>query len=70
MEREPVESSNLASVGYDPSTETLEIEFLNGSIYQYVNVPQSVYEQLMQEDSKGGFLNSYIKKNYFASRVG
>lgn len=70
MEREPVESSNLASVGYEPATETLEVEFLNGSIYQYANVPRSMYEQLLQADSKGRFLNLYIKKDYPASRVG
>ena len=25
-----------------------EVEFLNGSIYQYYNVPVNTYEQLMQ----------------------
>lgn len=70
MERYPVVSSNLMSVGYDPTTETLEVEFSSGSIYQYANVPQSMYEQLMQADSKGGFLNFHVKDNYPVSRVG
>ncbi len=39
MNRVPVSSSNLAAVGYDPAGKVLEIEFLNGSIYQYFNVP-------------------------------
>ena len=30
MNREPVSSSNIASIGYDVSSETLEIEFHNG----------------------------------------
>ena len=41
MERQHVNSSNLESVGYDPTTQTLEIEFLNGGLYQYSGVPES-----------------------------
>ncbi len=70
MERYAVASSNNTSVGYDATTETLEVEFLNGSIYQYYNVPPQMYEQLMQEGSKGRFLNTYIKNAYPYSRVG
>lgn len=70
MERYFVASSNIASIGYDKATETLEVEFLNGSIYQYYNVPQNMYEQLIQEGSKGRFLNTYIKNAYPYSRVG
>lgn len=70
MERYLVASSNLSSVGYDPETETLEVEFLNGSVYQYFNVPEIMYERLMQESSKGKFLNAYIKNAFPFSRVG
>lgn len=69
MERNYVASSNIASIGYDEATETLEVEFLNGSIYQYYNVPAVLYEQLMQEGSKGRYLNTYIKNAYPYSRV-
>ena len=53
MLRDPVSSSNIASIGYDPGSETLEIEFTNGSIYQYFNVPAGLHEQLMAAPSKG-----------------
>lgn len=69
MDRNYVASSNLASIGYDESTETLEVEFLNGSIYQYYNIPAGLYQQLMQESSKGRYLNTYIKNAYPYSRV-
>jgi len=69
MERNYVASSNIASIGYDEPSQTLEVEFLNGSVYQYYNVPQGLYEQLMQEGSKGRFLNTYIKNAYPYSRV-
>ena len=70
MERHSVASSNIASIGYYALTETLEVEFLNGSIYQYYNCPESMYDQLMKEGSKGKFLNVYIKNAYPYSRVG
>ncbi len=70
MERYSVASSNISSIGYDAGTETLEVEFLSGAIYQYYNVPQNMYDQLMQAGSKGRFLNTYIKNAYPYSRVG
>ncbi len=69
MDRNYVASSNIVSIGYDEATETLEIEFLSGTVYQYYNVPINMYEQLMQEGSKGRFLNTYIKNAYPYSRV-
>ncbi len=70
MERYSVASSNIAAVGYDGNSQTLEIEFLSGSIYQYYGVPQNMHEQLMRASSKGRFLNTYIKNAYAYSRVG
>ena len=62
MNRATVESSNLASVGYDEITKTLEIEFRSGGIYQYITVPESVYFGLMNADSHGEYFDSNIKK--------
>lgn len=70
MNRAPVASSNIASIGYDPGSETLEVGFTNGSIYQYFNVPSGLNEQFMAAPSKGQFLNTYIKNAYPFSRVG
>ncbi|MER9273604.1 KTSC domain-containing protein [Mesorhizobium sp. M0643] len=70
MIRDPVASSNIASIGYDPDSETLEIEYTNGSVYQYFNVPSALNEQLMAAPSKGQFLNVYIRNGYPFSRVG
>lgn len=62
MERTSVSSSNLRSVGYDPDEETLEIEFHNGGVYQYFNVPHHRYDGLMSASSKGSYFDAYIKK--------
>jgi KTSC domain len=70
IEREAISSTNVASIGYDEQTETLEVEFLNGSIYQYFNVGADLFEQLKAAPSKGQFLNTYIRNAYPYSRVG
>lgn len=70
MDREIVASSNVCSIGYDQASETLEVEFMNGSVYQYYNIPINLYEQFMMSGSKGQFLNVYIRKSYPFSRVG
>lgn len=62
MNRTSVTSSNLASVGYDSTTQTLEIKFLHGSVYQYLNVPLSVYQGLMAASSHGSYFDQNIKK--------
>lgn len=65
MTREYVSSSNIASIGYDATSETLEVEFNNGSVYQYYNVPENLYQGLMSADSKGKYFDAYIKKGGF-----
>lgn len=62
MNRTNVTSSNIRSIGYDPSTQTLEVEFLNGGIYQYSDVPQSTFDGLMAASSHGSYFDKYVKK--------
>lgn len=62
MDRTYVSSSNIASIGYDPMQMILEVEFLNGSIYQYYDVPEALYEGIMAAESHGKYLNEFIKK--------
>jgi len=64
MNRIPVESSNIADVGYEPTTLTLEIGFRNNTVYQYFDVPEVLHEEFMRAASKGIFLNSNIKNHY------
>lgn len=64
MNRQSVESSNLASIGYDAENEILEIEFNHGGVYQYFDVPENVYEELMNADSHGRYFVHNIKDDY------
>ena len=69
MQRIQVESSNIAAIGYDEKFETLEVEFLNGAVYQYFDVPKQIYDGLMSASSHGQYLNQNIKGSYRYSKV-
>jgi hypothetical protein len=61
--RKPVESSSIATVGYDSDTRVLDIEFKeSGEVYRYFDVPLAEYEAFLQASSKGLYLNQQFKK--------
>lgn len=69
VEREPLESSSLASAGYDPETSTLEIEFRHGGVYRYFLVPQSTYRAFQAASSKGRFFVAEIRDRFPYERL-
>lgn len=64
-----VKSSDISSVGYDESKSELHIKYNTGQNYIYHKVPKSVYENLLQADSKGRFVNYQVKKNFTFEKV-
>lgn len=69
MKRQAVESSNLVSIGYDLETSTLEVEFKNEAVWQYFDVPESVWHEFESSESKGKFFGREIKGSYRESKV-
>jgi len=69
VHRLSVESSAVESVGYDPRTRTLEIEYAGGGVYRYFGVPPRAYVLLLRADSIGAYVNRRIKPYYRCARV-
>lgn len=69
MDRISVVSSNIAAIWYDEENLIFEMEFTNGSIYQYVWVPISEYNNLMNASSHGTYFNQYIKNVYSVTKI-
>lgn len=69
VQRSPVRSSSLASVGFSPAHNVLHIEFRSGLVYEYFGVTQCIYEQLLAADSKGAFLNRFVRNRFPFRRV-
>ena len=59
-----VDSTTLRTVGYDAERQLLQIEFHNRSIYQYFEVPATVYEELLKAPSKGACFNRSIRSRF------
>jgi hypothetical protein len=69
MDMIQVDSSNVAAVGYDEGSSTLQVEFNNGAAYQYFDIPESIFEGLRDADSVGAYLAAHIKGSYRYSKV-
>lgn len=69
MDMIQVTSSNIAAIGYDSDSETLQVEFNNGTTYQYFDIPEQIFEGLREAGSVGGYLAAQIKGNYRYSKV-
>lgn len=65
MDHTPVQSSSVASYGYDPATKVLEIKYHgSGRTVKYQNVPYDVQLRLATAKSKGQFVHHVIKARY------
>ncbi len=69
MQLEPVDSSNVRAIGYDPVTQTLRVEFHNGGVYDYSGVPPYKHQELMAAGSKGSHLHNNIKGQHEHRRI-
>ena len=69
MERTAVRSREIAIVGYDPETLTLELVFRRGGVYHYFDVPQETYQRLMSAPSRGIYFDREIKQKFRYAKV-
>ena len=69
MNRISVTSSNIAAIWYDEENLILEVEFLNGGIYQYTWVPVNEYNNLMSASSHGSYFAQNIKNVYPVTKI-
>ena len=69
MQRLPVQSRALKSVGYDTEGRLLELEFSSGGLYQYYDVPEFTYRALMHAKSKGRFFQTSIDRKFRCEEV-
>ena len=69
MNRAAVQSRDIAIVGYDGETATLEVTFRGGGVYRYNNVPERTYVDLMTSGSHGIYFNRNIKEKFSYAKV-
>ena len=64
MRREAVRSSAIQAIGYDLQNRILEIEFINGRVYRYFDVPEFLYRGFKVARSKGEYFNTRIDARF------
>lgn len=65
-----VDSSNIEAIGYDSDNQELHVRFLkSGETYVYYSVDEWVYQEFMQADSKGIYLNTNIRNAFQCSKL-
>lgn len=69
VDRKRVQSSVVVSIGFDAMSNTLEVEFRNGGLYRYLDVPKQVYWRFVSAESHGEFLNTEIKDRFTERKV-
>lgn len=69
MQRQKVESSDIVEVGYDSDVKILEVMFYGGRTYQYANIPENVYSELISAESIGGYFNTHIRDQYPHAKI-
>jgi hypothetical protein len=70
LQRQPVSSSRIISIGYDETAQVLEIQFRDAGIYQYIGVPNRIYQDFVVVVSKGRFYDGVIKGKYLCRKTG
>ncbi len=69
MLRQVVSSQIIHSVGYDAVARVLEVQFRNGWIYQYDDVPSATYAALMTAPSHGKYLKRHVVDGFVTRRI-
>jgi len=69
MRRQQISSTAIDSVGYDVTTNTLEVEFASGEVYRYLGVPSAEALRLLNAESPGAYLNELIKPRFDAVHI-
>ncbi len=68
--RKPLKSSKLRAAGYDEGRRVMQIEFVNGDIYEYSSVSSELYRQLMASPSPNSFFEDKIEETFSGKRIG
>lgn len=66
---QPVRSSQIKAIGFDAATKKLAVQFNNGNVYQYADVPPETFTQMATAESIGKFFGANIKGKFEFERM-
>ena len=69
MQTVSLNSTTLKTAAYRNYSQVLELEFCSGALYHYLGVCQSIYEQLLEAESKGRYYNQHIRNRFTFTKI-
>jgi hypothetical protein len=66
---QPVNSSNVAELGYDLNSQNVYVRFLNATLYIYKGVPEAEFNSLLNAPSIGSYLHRNFKNVFPYERI-
>ena len=69
MQRKPVKSSAIRSIGHDPEKHILEIEFTSGGVYQYHDFTPEHFSSFKTATSIGGHFAKHIQGKHPMTKI-
>jgi hypothetical protein len=70
LERQPVKSRILRSMGYEDKEKILEIEFQNGLVYQFLEVPPKIWAELRKSGEIGKYFTDKVRTKFKSKQIG
>lgn len=69
VKTQPVDSSNIAEIGYDPDKLVLAVLFKSGDLWHYAGVPLDIAAKLAGAESKGKFYGAHVRSKFTAAKM-
>lgn len=64
-----VASSNIAAIGYLGLKRSMYVRFKSGELYEYEQIPELVYRDFLNAESKGSYLRDHVRDRYQFRKV-
>lgn len=62
-------SSEIEWIGYEHKDRMLQVEFIEGPVYRYQEVPRSIFEEFLQASSHGRYFETNVKGKFEHRRI-
>jgi hypothetical protein len=62
-------SSVIRAFHYRPEDHALDVTFVSGRRYRYLEVPETLHRQMREAFSKGEFFNAHIRDHFPFQRM-
>ena len=69
VQRIELNSTVLKAATYQEQLALLELEFRDGAVYQYCDVPAQTYQELLLTESKGAYFHFHIRNRFAYYKV-